>query len=186
MSILFADVRGFTSFSERVAPEELVDILNRHLTVAARAIREHGGTLDKFMGDAVMALFNVPVPQPDHALRAVRAALNMQQCIAALGETEGHCFHFGVGIHVGEAVAGNIGSPERLDYTAIGDAVNLAKRLQENAEGGQVLLSEAAYREVAPFVEARPLGPITVKGREEPVQLYALLGLRASPSPRGG
>jgi PAS domain S-box-containing protein len=181
MSLLFADVRGFTSFSERVAPEELVDILNRHLTVAARAILEHGGTLDKFMGDAVMALFNVPVLQPDHAMRAVRAALEMQKRIAALGETGGHCFRFGVGIHVGEAVAGNIGSPERLDYTAIGDAVNLSKRLQENAEGGQILLSEAAYREVAPYVEVRSLGPVTVKGREAPVEVYALLGLRASP-----
>jgi adenylate cyclase len=181
MSLLFADVRGFTSFSERVAPETLVDILNRHLTVAARAILEHGGTLDKFMGDAVMALFNVPVPQPDHALRAVRAALEMQHRIAALEETGGHCFRFGVGIHVGEAVAGNIGSPERLDYTAIGDAVNISKRLQENAEGGQILLSGAAYQEVAPYVEVRSLGALTVKGREEPVEVYVLLGLRASP-----
>jgi PAS domain S-box-containing protein len=181
MSLLFADVRGFTSFSERVAPEELVDILNRHLTVAARAILEHGGTLDKFMGDAVMALFNVPVPQPDHALRAVRAALEMQQRIAALEEAGGHRFRFGVGIHVGEAVAGNIGSPERLDYTAIGDAVNLSKRLQENAEGGQILLSKAAYQEVAPYVEVRPLGALTVKGREEPVEVYVLLGLQSSP-----
>jgi adenylate cyclase len=133
------------------------------------------------MGDAVMALFNVPVPQPDHALRAVRAALEMQHRIAALEETGGHCFRFGVGIHVGEAVAGNIGSPERLDYTAIGDAVNISKRLQENAEGGQILLSGAAYQEVAPYVEVRSLGALTVKGREEPVEVYVLLGLRASP-----
>ncbi len=178
MSILFADVRGFTSFSERVAPEELVDILNAHLTVAARAIREQEGTLDKFMGDAVMALFNVPVPQPDHTLRAVRAALEMQRCIAELEGAGRPTFRFGIGIHRGEAVAGNIGSPERLDYTAIGDAVNLAKRLQENAKGGQILLSAPAYREVAPWVEVRPLGAIYVKGREEPVEVYELLGLK--------
>ncbi|MGC9025204.1 MAG: adenylate/guanylate cyclase domain-containing protein [Chloroflexia bacterium] len=183
MSILFADVRGFTSFSERVAPEELVDILNAHLTVAARAILEQGGTLDKFMGDAVMALFNVPVPQPDHVLRAVRAAWEMQRRIAALGVGDRPTFRFGVGIHVGEAVAGNIGSPERLDYTAIGDAVNLAKRLQENAKGGQILLSAPAYREVAPWVEVRPLGAIYVKGREEPVEVYELLGLKEGAGP---
>ncbi len=181
MSILFADVRGFTSFSERVAPEELVDILNRHLAVAARCILEQNGTLDKFMGDAVMALFNVPVAQPDHALRAVRAALGMQHGIAALAGRLPHTFRYGVGIHVGEAVAGNIGSPDRLDYTAIGDAVNLARRLQENARGGQILLSAQAYQEVAPWVEANPLGPLTVKGREEPVQVFELLGWRSSP-----
>lgn len=181
MSILFADVRGFTAFSERLAPEELVDILNRHLTAAAQAILEQEGTLDKFMGDAVMALFNVPVPQPDHALRAVRAALEMQRRIAALCQADPRTFRFGVGIHVGEAVAGNIGSPERLDYTVIGDAVNLAKRLQENAAGGQILLSEAAYQEVAPYVEVQPRGLLTVKGREEPIAVYTLLGLRSSP-----
>ena len=183
MSILFADVRGFTSFSERVAPEELVDTLNAHLTVAARAILEQGGTLDKFMGDAVMALFNVPVPQPDHALRAVRAALEMQRRIAEVEGKGRPAFRFGVGVHVGEAVAGNIGSPERLDYTAIGDAVNLAKRLQENAKGGQVLISQTAYQEVASWVEARPLGAIFVKGREEPVVVYELLGLKEGPDP---
>ncbi len=182
MSILFADVRGFTAFSERVSPEELVDILNVHLTVAARAILAQGGTLDKFMGDAVMALFNVPVPQPDHTLRAVRAALEIQRRIAELEEQGRPAFRFGVGVHMGEAVAGNVGSPERLDYTAIGDAVNLAKRLQENAKGGQILLSAPAYREVSPWVEARPLGVVYVKGREEPVEVYELLGLREGPA----
>ena len=178
MSILFADIRGFTSFSEHVSPEEVVDILNRYLTIAARAILEQGGTLDKFMGDAVMALFNVPVPQPDHVWRAVRAAVEIQQRVAALAQKEDPgMFTFGVGIHVGEAVAGNIGSPERLDYTVIGDAVNLARRLQEAARGGQTLLSEAAYLEVAPWIEARALGPMTFRGREEPVSVYELLAL---------
>jgi PAS domain S-box-containing protein len=182
MSVLFADVRGFTSFSEQVSPEELVDVLNRYLTIAARAILEQEGTLDKFMGDAVMALFNAPVPQTEHVLRAVRAALNMQQRIAVLHEQEGgEGFRFGVGIHVGEAVAGNIGSPERLDYTAIGDVVNLTKRLQEHAQGGQILLSEAAYQRVSSWVEANPLGLITVKGKSEAVRVFELLGLRSCP-----
>ncbi|MBN1485830.1 MAG: GAF domain-containing protein [Chloroflexia bacterium] len=178
MSILFADIRGFTSFSEQVGPEELVDILNGYLTIAARAILRQEGTLDKFMGDAVMALFNVPVPQEDHTLRAAQAALDMQRRIAALDLSiqRGH-FQFGVGLHVGEAVAGNVGSPERLDYTAIGDAVNLARRLQEVAHGGQILLSETAYQEIADRAKVSSLGPITVKGRAEPVLVYELLDL---------
>ncbi len=178
MTILFADIRGFTTFSETVPPEELVEVLNRYLTIAAEAILEQEGTLDKFMGDAVMALFNVPVRQEDHPLRAVRAALRMQERIAALNQAEGGGgFRFGVGIHVGEAVAGNIGSPERLDYTAIGDAVNLARRLQESAVGGQILLSGSAYERVAPQVEARSLGPISVKGKTEAVPVYELVRL---------
>lgn len=182
MSILFADIRGFTSFSERVSPEELVDVLNRYLSIAAQAIQEQEGTLDKFMGDAVMALFNVPVPQEDHALRAVRAAVSMQRRIEALIEESGQTgFRFGVGIHVGEAVAGNIGSPDHLDYTAIGDTVNLARRLQESARGGQILLSEAAYRQLDTWAESRVLGPITVKGRKEPVQVYELQALKEPP-----
>ena len=178
MSILFADIRGFTTYSERVPPQELVGILNRYLTVAARAIRDEGGTLDKFMGDAVMALFNAPVPQPDHALRAARAALAMQRGIASLEEETAAALRFGVGLHVGEAVAGNIGSPERLDYTAVGDAVNLARRLEEHAAGGQVLLSAAACRAIGPLAEVRPLGPLAVRGREQPVEVYELVGLR--------
>jgi len=159
VTILFADIRGFTSFSETRMPEELVEILNRHISLAAQAVLEQEGTLDKFMGDAVMAFFNAPLPQPDHTLRAVQAALAMQEAIAAYHrelDSEAR-LSFGVGINVGEAVVGNVGTAELMNYTAIGDSVNLAKRLQENAEAGQILLSQSTYQAVRGRVRVRAL-----------------------------
>ncbi len=179
VSILFADIRGFTSFSEKLPPEEVMDTLNRYLAMAAEAILAYEGTLDKFMGDAVMAIFNAPLPQEDHALRAVRAAVAMQRAIAdyhrQLGEKRG--LSFGVGINVGEVVVGNIGTTARMDYTAIGDAVNLAKRLQENVGGGRILLSHSAYEQVKDYVNVKVLPPLKVKGRAEPEQVYELISL---------
>jgi len=140
-------------------PEELVEILNRHISLAAQAVLEQEGTLDKFMGDAVMAFFNAPLPQPDHTLRAVQAALAMQEAIAAYHrelDSEAR-LSFGVGINVGEAVVGNVGTAELMNYTAIGDSVNLAKRLQENAEAGQILLSQSTYQAVRGRVRVRAL-----------------------------
>ena len=179
VSILFADIRGFTSFSEKLPPEEVMDTLNRYLSIAAEAILAYEGTLDKFMGDAVMAIFNAPLPQEDHALRAVRAAVAMQRAIAdyhqQLGDKRG--LSFGVGINVGEVVVGNIGTTARMDYTAIGDAVNLAKRLQENVGGGRILLSQSTYEQVRDHVRAKALPPLKVKGRIEPEPVYELIGL---------
>lgn len=176
-TILFADLRGFTSFSEKLPPEDLVEILNQYLSLAAQSILTYEGTLDKFMGDAVMAIFNAPLAQPDHTLRAARAAAAIRQAIGdyqqQVGETHG--LTFGVGIHVGEVVIGNIGTAVRMDYTAIGDTVNLAKRLQENAPGGRILLSESAYERVADQVRASPYQCMQVKGRSEAVQVYELL-----------
>jgi PAS domain S-box-containing protein len=179
VTILFADIRGFTSFSETRRPEELVEFLNRHLSLAAQAVLEHEGTLDKFMGDAVMALFNAPLPQPNHTLRAVRAALAMQKAMAAYHrelDSEAR-LSFGVGINVGEAVVGNVGTAELMNYTAIGDSVNLAKGLQENAEARQILLSQSAYESVREHVQVRALEPIKVKGRSSTVPVYELVGL---------
>ena len=179
VSILFADIRGFTSFSEKLPPEEVMDTLNHYLAMAAEAILTYEGTLDKFMGDAVMAIFNAPLPQEDHALRAVKAAIAMQRAIAdyhrQLGEKRG--LSFGVGINVGEVVVGNIGTTARMDYTAIGDAVNLAKRLQENVGGGRILLSHSAYEQVEDHVRVKALPPLTVKGRMEPEPVYELISL---------
>jgi PAS domain S-box-containing protein len=179
VSILFADIRGFTSFSEKLPPEEVMDILNRYLSMAAEAILAYEGTLDKFMGDAVMAIFNAPLPQEDHALRAVKAAVAMQRAIAdyhrQLGEKRG--LNFGVGINVGEVVVGNIGTTARMDYTAIGDAVNLAKRLQENVAGGRILLSQSTYERVKDYVSVKALAPLKVKGRVEPEPVYELIRL---------
>jgi len=180
VTILFADVRGFTAFSERRAPEDIVGVLNNYLAIGAEAVLAEEGTLDKFMGDAVMAIFNAPLPQPDHTLRAVRTALRMRKAIERHHRSvpPEDRLNFGVGIAVGEAVVGNVGTAQQLNYTAIGASVNLAKRLQEEATPGQILLCQEAYERVAGQVEARPLPPLRVKGLSAPIQVYELLGLR--------
>lgn len=181
MSVLFADVRGFSTFSENLDPEELIEVINGYFTEAVKAISHYGGLTDKFMGDAVMALYNTPLnPQADHVERAVRTALmiqdNMREYHAQLPENRR--LYFGTGIHLGEAVVGNVGSALRKDYSAIGDAVNLAKRVQENAEAGQILLSAAAYQAVRSWVDVGELKLMQVKGRKALEQLYELKGLR--------
>ncbi len=180
ITTLFADIRGFTHFSESMSPEELVSVLNCYLKVAAEAVLGEEGTVDKFLGDAVMAWFNAPIPQPDHTLRAVRAALAIRAAIKELHCTlpVQHHLNFGAGIHVGDAVLGLIGTEKRLDYTAIGDSVNTAKRIQENAGPGQIFISDPAYRLVAAQIEARMVEPITAKGKREPVPVYEILGLK--------
>lgn len=179
ITTLFADIRGFTTFSETLDPERLVELLNQYFTVAAGAILEQQGTIDKFLGDAVMALFNAPLEQPDHTLRAVRAASAIQRDVEAFQQSLEPCWRlsFGIGITRGEAVVGNIGTSDRLDFTAIGDYVNLAKRLQENARAGQVILSRRAYAAVKDLVQVETLAPMVVKGRTAPEQVYALVGL---------
>ncbi len=181
MSVLFADVRGYSTFSEHVDPEKLIQIMNGYFTIFVRAIDNFEGLTDKFMGDAVMALYNTPLnPQRRHAERAVRTALMIQENMRAyLAEMpEDRRLHFGVGVHTGEAVVGNVGSSLRKDYSAIGDAVNLAKRVQENAGGDEVLLSSATYELVKDWVEAEALEPIRVKGRQTLEQIYRLQGTR--------
>ncbi len=180
ISILFGDVRGFSTFSEQQGPEMVVDVINRYFTLAADAILLHEGIIDKFMGDAVMALFNTPfVEQDDHALRAVRAALAVMYDLEAVRETldPEYQLAMGIGIHTGDAVLGNIGSPYRLDFSAIGDAVNLAKRLQEVALPGQILISQVTYELTKEWVEVIPLDPIQVKGRQSLEQVYELVGM---------
>jgi class 3 adenylate cyclase len=179
ITTLFADVRGFTTLSEHMRPEELFTLLNEHLTLAAQAVLDHEGTIDKFMGDAIMALFNVPDPQPDHTLRAVKAALDMQERLAEHRRTHPgeRQVHLGAAITVGDAIVGNVGTPELFNYTAVGDTVNLAKRLQENAEAGQILLNTAAYERVRLQVDCRPLAAIQVKGRAAFEQIFEVMGL---------
>jgi len=180
ISVLFADIRGFTTFSEYRDPEDLVEVLNCYLSIGAQAVLDEEGTLDKFMGDAVMAIFNAPLAQPDHPLRAVRAALRMREAICQYHPTvpPADQLSYGIGVAVGEAVVGNIGTAQQLNYTAIGASVNLAKRLQENASGGQILLSSEAYERVRDRVEARPLAPIQMEGFSDAMSVYELLGLR--------
>lgn len=180
ITTLFADVRKFTSFSEKHDPELLVSVLNRYLSEAANAILDEAGTIDKFMGDAVMAWFNAPIPQPDHALRAVRTALKICESVSRLHQELPHEYHlnFGVGVSYGDAVLGLVGTQNRLEFTAIGDSVNTAKRLQENASGGQILITESVYQLVADQIYVRQVEPVQVKGKSQPVVAYEVLRLR--------
>ncbi|MCB8961099.1 MAG: GAF domain-containing protein [Ardenticatenales bacterium] len=182
ISTVFADIRGFSTFSEKLEPEALVQVINQYFTIAAECINRYEGVIDKFMGDAVMATYNTTLnPQEnDHIERAVHTGLALIAAVRQFnaGRAETDRLHFGVGIHVGDAVVGNVGSAFRKDYSAIGDAVNIAKRLQENAKAEQILASEQIIRPVAHLVEARALGKMTVKGRAEQVIVYELLSLK--------
>jgi adenylate cyclase len=177
ITTLFADLRGFTTFSETVDPEALVNVLNRYLAVAAEAVLKEEGTIDKFMGDAVMAWFNAPVAQEDHAARAVRAASQIRRSIDGLHRELEPDYHltFRIGIHTGDALLGLVGSQSRLDYTAIGDSVNTAKRLQENAELGQVLLSRTVLDHVPGLTTVRPVADLQLEGKHKPVEVFELL-----------
>jgi len=180
ITTLFADIRSFTSFSEKNSPEQLVIVLNRYLAAGAEAVLAEEGTVDKFLGDAVMAWFNAPLPQPDHTLRAVRAALGLRSAIEKLHielPPDAH-LSFGVGIHFGKAVLGWIGTEKRLEYTAIGDSVNTARRIQENAGRDQILISKEAYQRVNNDIQANPYSKLHVKGKTEPVDVYEVTGLK--------
>jgi PAS domain S-box-containing protein len=177
VTVMFADMRGFTGLSEQHSPEEVVAILNRYLACATEVILACGGTLDKFLGDGVMAFFNAPLPQEDHVLAAARAAVTMQARLRELQGPGGSRVAFGIGINTGEGIVGNIGTAELMNYTIIGDVVNVAARLQGEARAGEVLLSEAAYRHIAGRVEAEELGSMHVKGRVQPVQIYKVIRL---------
>lgn len=177
ITTLFVDIRGFTHFSEGINPELLVTILNKYLAATAEAILNRGGTIDKFIGDGIMAWFNAPIPQPDHTLRAIYTALDIKKSIKRLQETLSDEFRLsmGAGIHFGEAVLGLIGTEQRMEYTAIGDSVNTAKRIQESAVAGQILISHEAYQQVREQITVRSLEPIAVKGKKQPLTVYELL-----------
>jgi adenylate cyclase len=185
VSALFADIRGFTAMSEKLNPSQVVGILNQYLDGMTKVVFKYGGTLDKFTGDGMMVFFNAPSLQDDHAQRAVRAAVEMQEQAQRTGKARQEsewAVEYGIGITTGEAVVGNIGSADRHDYTAIGDTVNLAARLEGKAERGQILISEHTYQQAQDIIEARPLEPIKVKGREEKVVVYEVLGLSSQES----
>jgi class 3 adenylate cyclase len=177
ISVLFADLRGFTPFAERSTPDEVVTMLNRYFGIAVPLILEQGGTVVQFIGDALMAIFNAPTRQEDHALRAARAALNMQQSIQEIAAGP-RWPRFRVGINTGPALLGNIGSPEIRNFTAIGDTINLAARLEASADVGHVVIGITTYEEIRDIADVHPLGKLEVKGKEEPVEAYLLLRLR--------
>lgn len=180
ITVLFIDIRGFTSFSERLSPEVLVNVLNQYLAAAADAILAQEGTIDKFLGDGVMAWFNAPILQPDHAMRAIRAALGVRAAVQRLHHLMPPAFHlsFGAGIHFGEAILGLVGTEKRLDYTAIGDSVNTAKRIQENSAANQILVSDTLFAQVCDQVIGNPIEPLHLKGKREPFPVYEIIGLK--------
>jgi adenylate cyclase len=184
-TVLFADIRGFTSFSEMREPQQVVEFLNEFLTKMTREIFEYGGTLDKYLGDGLMAIFGAPFPMSDHPFAAIRAALAMQQVMATShADWErrfGFSFRLGVGINTGEMTSGNIGSAERLDYTVIGDAVNLGARLQAMAVRDDIVISEFTFQHVRDRVSVESMGPVQVKGKSREVDVYRLLALTGAP-----
>lgn len=182
ITTLFADIRDFTKFSEEQKPELLVEVLNRYLGLAIEAVLNHEGTVDKFQGDAVMAFFNAPIPQPDHVLRAVNTALDIRKSMTALQKELPPEFYlsFGIGIHYGEAVLGLIGTEKRMEYTAIGDSVNTAKRLQEKAAAGQILISSSARAQISNLINTTTASSILVKGKTDPIEVYELVGLKSN------
>ena len=182
ISVIFADIRGYTTLAERLDPAELVRVLNGYLHVLTEAIWREEGTLTMFIGDALMAIFNAPLPQPDHPHRAVRAAWGMRRALEAYRAAQGPDalpVEYGIGVHTGFAVVGNIGARDRMqNYTAIGDAVNTAQRLQAGASANTILLSAATYLDVLPYVLAHELDPLSVKGKTHPLSVYQLDGMR--------
>jgi len=181
MTVLFSDIRGFTSMSEKMEPEEVVAFLREYLSDMTEAVFRHGGTVDKYIGDAIMALYNVPFEAPDHAAQAVRTALEFQRRLAPLAERfaakHRGTLACGVGINTGDAVVGTIGSVQRLEYTAIGDTINLGSRLESITKDFNVpvVISEATWLEVKDLFETRYLGEVHVKGKEIPVKIYTVI-----------
>jgi len=167
VTVLFADIRGFTDYSQDLAPEEVVQQLNSLLEVMVKCTFENEGTLDKFIGDAILVLFNAPLDQQDHSLRAVRTAVSIQQRL------QGHASGLGVGIgvHRGVAVVGNIGTPQRMEYTAIGSTVNIASRLCDLARSGEVVVSDTVLPALQDSFESTSLGSVKVKGINAELQI---------------
>ncbi len=180
VTVLFADVRGFTRMAEHAPPEQVVQLLNRYFSAMTEIIFAHGGTLDKYIGDGLMALFGAPAAMPEDANNAVVTAVAMQQQVQRLNDelrSEGQKeISVGIGLHTGVATVGYIGSERRTEYTAIGDTVNLAARLEQNAAGGQILISEAAAQAAQQnSYPLRPRPPLRVKNRTQPVEVFEVI-----------
>lgn len=179
VTVMFSDLEGFTTLSERTQPEMLLGILNQYHALVVSIIQSNGGTVDKFIGDGVMALYNTPLAQPDHALRAVKTALQIRAALPDFYEQfdPGYRMRINFGIHTGSAVVGNVGTQQLMEFTAVGDTINLASRLQGLSNEGQILISQATYEQLEGFVYANPAGEQYVRGREESVSVYEVLEL---------
>jgi class 3 adenylate cyclase len=177
VTVLFADLRGYTAYAEGRAPAQVVAMLNAAFGVVVPIVFAQGGTVVQFMGDAIMAIFNAPHPQPDHALRAARAALEMQRAVTALPTSSTHP-QFRVGLNSGPALVGNIGGADMRNFSAIGDTTNLAARLQTYAPEGSVVMGVGTYDLIREHAVVRPLGAPDLKGKSRPIEVYELLSLR--------
>ena len=180
VTVLFSDIRNFSAISEQFTPEATAAFLRDYFTEMTEVVFQHGGMVDKYMGDAIMALFNVPFDQPNHAGQAVRAALELQKRVATLSQQllarHGQKLTCGIGIHTGEAIVGTIGSKQRFEYTAVGEAINLGARLESLSKElpATVILSEATYLLIQDQFPTRDLGFVSIKGKEEPVRIYTV------------
>jgi class 3 adenylate cyclase len=177
VTVLFADLTGYTAFAERASPAEVVATLNAAFGAAVPIVLAEGGAVVQFMGDAMMAIFNAPRPQPDHALRAARSALGLQRAVAAL-PFAGERPRFRVGLNSGPAIVGNIGAAEIRNFLAVGDTTNLAARLQAYAPEGSVVIGASTYNLIRGHAVVRELGSPALKGKSQPVEVYELLDLR--------
>ncbi|HEY3580059.1 MAG TPA: adenylate/guanylate cyclase domain-containing protein [Pyrinomonadaceae bacterium] len=186
ITILFADIRGFTRISEHAPPEKIVSLLNRYFSAMTDIIFAHGGTLDKYLGDGLMALFGAPTATPDDASNALNAAVAMQRRLLGINrELRDEGFPeigVGMGLHTGEVVVGYIGSERRSEYTAIGDTVNTSSRLESNAQGGEILISDATAKAARSRYRLKPREAIMVKNRQQPVMLWEVDWQKASGS----
>lgn len=178
-TVIFADIRGFSTYSEVREPEEIVEKLNQYFEIATHAIKNHGGYVDKFIGDAVLGVFGVPAYHENHAARAVKAAADMQKVFLKNRENENDLLQsVGIGINSGVVVSGNIGSQDRMEYTVIGGCVNLAAHLYRLADPGEIIISKSVYDQLKDNLEVTPLPVQYIKGKSEPVETFRLLRIR--------
>jgi adenylate cyclase len=185
ITLLFADVRGFTTMAEKMKPREAVEVLNEFFARMTNVIFEHDGTLDKYLGDGLMALFGAPFALQNDAEAAVRAAVNMQKSLAELNMISGRSpLNIGIGIHTGEAVVGFLGTERRMDYTAIGDTVNVASRLTSQAGPGQIVISAATCAQICRQIPCCQLPAMKLKGRDEPIEVHEVLWRDSLPQDR--
>jgi adenylate cyclase len=174
-TIIFTDIRGFTRYAETIEPEALVDQLNVYLEIAAEVISDNGGYVDKFIGDAVLGIFGVPVPHDDHADQALNAAIEMQRRFRQNGNVANGLLNaVGISIHTGVVLSGNIGSRQRLEYTVIGDPVNVASRLNAVAGAGEIIITQASYEKIRQTIEVENLPPQMIKGRVSPINAFRI------------
>jgi adenylate cyclase len=188
--MLFSDIRGFTTMSDGKEPQEVVNTLNEYFEVMVDVLFKYNGTLDKFVGDEIIGLFGAPIQMEDAPFKAVSCALSMLQALAEFNNTRAAenmpAIRIGIGINTGNVITGSIGSTRALQYTAIGDAMNVASRLVNVAGSGEIIISEDTFRQVAGRIEATALPPVKVKGKAEELKVFRVTGLRNVTTPIPG